>query len=87
MTTLRNYLQQSQCAEAVISAEVKRLMPAFPKPHLYKLEGAWYCTRHLVQDEFFTAQGLTPKAAFYGGDRSVDLETIMRDAPTWLEHT
>lgn len=62
-----------------------KILPAFPKPHLFKADGVWYCVRHAYQDEFVTVSGVTPKAAFNGGDMLLDTEAVMRDAPTWMD--
>jgi hypothetical protein len=82
---LADHMRQVAAAEAAMSEWVCRTMPAHPKPHLYKLEGVWYCTRHLWQDEFFRSCGTSPATAFAGGEVSIDTETLMRDAPTWMD--
>lgn len=64
MISLRSYLQQSASAEASLTAHVLRMMPAFPKPHLFKRDGTWHCTRHVGADEFMTEQGVNAEQAW-----------------------
>lgn len=65
MTSISSFFQhQSAQAEMAIKAQIKRLMPAYPKPHLYKRDGAWHCVRHVYADEFLTAQGVNAEQAW-----------------------
>lgn len=60
-------------------------LPAFPKPHIRPIGGGrWECTRHVFQDEFMSAQGDSPKAAYNACDpwHSFNIEV---GSPAWAE--
>lgn len=85
---LKDYLRQSIVAQEQVRAEVLRMMPAFPKPHIKRSNGVWACTRVVYQDEFLCAYGLTPRAAFDAAangmvDPGIELAFVMNNAPAW----
>lgn len=85
---LKDYLRQSIVAQEQVRAEVLRMMPAFPKPHIKRSNGVWACTLVVWQDEFCCAFGLTPQSAFEAAatgrvDPGVELTFVMNNAPAW----